>query len=98
MVETNRHGTASMLYLTSPAGGASRRLLGPRRAGDNLAIQKLHPAHDRTERVWLLPGRAAVWSHHQASDERTEEPIEDDHLDTLARDSSHLPPPPAVTS
>lgn len=58
-------------------GGTSRRLLRPGRAGDDITLQELHPVHDRTECVRPVPGGAAVRSNHQASDERTEGPIED---------------------
>lgn len=78
-----------------PAGGAGGGLLGPGRAGDDVALQELHPADDRAERVRALPGGAAVRSHHQASDERTEGPVEDER-----RDSSHLAltPPPSFSA
>lgn len=72
----------SLHHLTSlsirPAGGAGRGLLGPGRAGDDVALQELHPADDGAECVRPLPGGAAVRPHHQAGDERTKGPVEDD--------------------
>lgn len=72
----------SLHHLTSlsirPAGGAGRGLLGPGRAGDDVALKELHPADDGAECVRPLPGGAAVRPHHQAGDERTEGPVEDD--------------------
>lgn len=72
----------SLHHLSSPsirpAGGTGRGLLGPGRAGDDVALQELHPADDGTECVRPLPGGAAVRPHHQAGDERTEGPVEDD--------------------
>ena len=61
-----------------PAGGAGRRLLGPGRSSDDIALQELHPAHDCAERLHPLPGGAAVRSDHEASDKRTERPVEDE--------------------
>lgn len=69
-----------------PAGGASGGLLRPGRAGDDITLQELHPAHDRPERVRPLPGGAAVRSDHQAGDERTEGPVEGETLGPLEKD------------
>lgn len=83
-------------HLTSPsirpAGGTGRGLLGPGRAGDDVALQELHPANDGAECVCSLPGGAAVRPHHQAGDERTEGPVEDDSI-PLKRLLTSIPTP-----
>lgn len=53
----------NLLYI-QPIGGASRGLLRPSSAGDDVTIQKLHPADDCSECVHPLPGGAAVRSFH----------------------------------
>lgn len=84
------HGyfAASVTYPPCPAGGASRGLLRPGHAGDDVTLQELHPAHDRTERVRPLPGGAAVRSDHQAGDERTEGPVEGERSDPSKKTDS----------
>lgn len=82
-----------------PAGGASRGLLRPGRAGDDLPIQELHPAGDHAQRVRALPGRADLRPPHQAGDERTEGPVEAPRGGTAQM--TRIPPsflPPLVTS
>ncbi len=53
-------------------GGASRRFLGPGRAGFHVSCKELHPEHVGDVRGPALPHGSAVRPHHQARDAAVE--------------------------
>ncbi len=57
-------------------GGASRRFLGPGRAGFHVSCKELHPEHVGDVRGPALPHGSAVRPHHQARDAAVEGQVE----------------------
>ncbi|CAG01086.1 unnamed protein product [Tetraodon nigroviridis] len=56
-------------------GGSCGGVLGPRRAGDDLALQELHPDRDWRGRGLALPDGTPLWQSHQACHTGAEEQV-----------------------